>query len=62
MGFNFRYDVRLNGSHAEIFGGMKNLFNSYQKDFDEGLDRDPGFIYGPLAPRSIYIGIRMGVF
>ncbi|MFO7573911.1 MAG: TonB-dependent receptor [Bacteroidales bacterium] len=62
LGFNIRYDVRLNGSHAEIFGGMKNLLNAYQRDFDSGLDRDPGYIYGPLAPRSVYIGIRMGIF
>lgn len=62
LGFNIRYDIRLNGSRAQLFGGMKNLFNAYQKDFDTGLDRDPGFIYGPLAPRSVYLGIRIGIF
>jgi outer membrane receptor for ferrienterochelin and colicins len=62
MGFNLRYDIRLNGTRAQVFGGMKNLFNSYQSDFDSGVDRDPGYIYGPMAPRSVYLGIRMGIF
>jgi outer membrane receptor for ferrienterochelin and colicins len=62
LGFNLRYDIRLNGTRAQLFGGMKNLFNSYQSDFDSGVDRDPGYVYGPMAPRSVYLGIRMGIF
>jgi outer membrane receptor for ferrienterochelin and colicins len=62
IGFNLRYDIVLNGTRAQIFGGMKNLLNAYQSDFDSGIDRDPGYIYGPTAPRSVYLGIRMGIF
>jgi outer membrane receptor for ferrienterochelin and colicins len=62
MGFNLRYDIRLNGTRAQVFGGMKNLFNAYQSDFDRGFERDPAYIYGPMAPRSVYFGIRMGIF
>jgi outer membrane receptor for ferrienterochelin and colicins len=40
--------------------GIKNIFNSYQKDFDSGIDRDPAYIYGPVTPRTIYMGIRIG--
>ncbi len=62
MGFNIRYDARINGSRIQFFGGMKNIFNSYQSDFDKGVDRDPDYIYGPLAPRSVYVGLRTGIF
>jgi outer membrane receptor for ferrienterochelin and colicins len=40
--------------------GIKNIFNSFQKDFDSGIDRDPAYIYGPVTPRTIYMGIRIG--
>jgi len=40
--------------------GVKNIFNSYQSDFDSGIDRDPAYIYGPNTPRTIYFGIRIG--
>jgi len=39
---------------------MKNIFNSYQSDFDSGINRDPSYIYGPVSPRTIYLGIRFG--
>jgi outer membrane receptor for ferrienterochelin and colicins len=47
---------------VEINGGMKNIFNSYQNDFDSGIGRDPGYIYGPLSPRMIYLGLKFGSF
>ncbi len=40
--------------------GLKNIFNSYQDDFDTGRDRDPGYIYGPSMPQSIYFGVKIG--
>ena len=43
----------------EVFGGVKNIFNSYQSDFDKGADRDSGYVYGPLQPRSIYLGAEI---
>lgn len=60
FGMKIRYHIHLNGSSMQVFGGMKNIFNSYQKDFDKGVDRDPGYIYGPSLPRTIYFGIRIG--
>ena len=44
----------------EFSGGIKNILNSYQDDFDTGIDRDPGYIYGPLTPRTVFIGLRFG--
>ncbi|RKD91830.1 TonB-dependent receptor [Mangrovibacterium diazotrophicum] len=60
FGMKVRYHIHLNGSKLQVFGGMKNIFNSYQKDFDTGVDRDPGYIYGPSLPRTIYFGIKIG--
>ena len=61
-GIKLRYTVQLNGAKMEIFSGVKNIFNSYQDDFDAGIDRDPGYIYGPVNPRIVYLGIRIGNF
>ena len=60
LGIKLRYHIHLNGSTLQVFGGMKNIFNSYQDDFDKGIDRDPGYVYGPSLPRTIYFGIKIG--
>ena len=43
-----------------ISAGVKNLFNAYQDDFDIGPTRDSDYIYGPNAPRTIFIGLKFG--
>jgi len=43
-----------------LSGGVKNLFNSYQDDFDIGAMRDSDYIYGPAAPRTVFIGLKFG--
>lgn len=55
-----RYTVRINGASFQIFGGVKNILNSYQTDFDLTENRDPGYMYGPNQPRTIYFGIKLG--
>lgn len=37
---------------VQLFGGIQNAFNSYQSDFDIGIDRDAAYIYGPSRPRT----------
>ncbi len=60
-GIKLSYDFRLTDhTKLQLNGGMKNIFNSYQDDFDTGDERDPAYIYGPLAPRTIYFGIKIG--
>lgn len=60
-GVKFHYDMRLAGGiTVEWFAGMKNIFNSYQKDFDKGIDRDPSYIYGPSLPRTVFLGFKIG--
>lgn len=43
----------------KLYTGVKNIFNSYQKDFDKGEGRDSGYIYGPSLPRSLFFGMGM---
>ena len=61
MGVRVGYNIRLyTDANLELFGGVKNIFNSYQRDFDQGADRDSGYVYGPLQPRSAYLGVKIG--
>lgn len=45
----------------QLFGGVQNVFNSYQSDFDLGADRDAGYVYGPLRPRTVFMGVKFGL-
>jgi outer membrane receptor for ferrienterochelin and colicins len=60
LGSKVQYDVKLNGATLQFFTGIKNIFNSYQSDFDSGIDRDPAYMYGPISPRTVYFGIKIG--
>ena len=53
------YCLETNMADLDLFMGIKNIFNSYQSDFDEGKYRDPGYVYGPISPRSVYGGIKI---
>ncbi len=53
------YTFELKGDlEMMLYTGMENLFNSYQSDFDKGPERDAGYIYGPVYPRSYFAGIK----
>ena len=53
-------DLKLNSSaKLQINGGVQNIFNSYQNDFDKGEFRDAGYIYGPALPRTFFFGIKI---
>lgn len=43
----------------DVSVGMMNLFNQYQDDFDKGMDRDSGYMYGPGTPQSWFAGVKM---
>lgn len=59
-GYTFKFPVLDSG--LEIFGGVKNLTNSYQDDFDTGKNRDSGYIYGTALPRTFFLGLRLYSF
>lgn len=46
-------------SGIELFGGMKNVFNAYQNNFDTGKNRDSNFVYGPNLPQTVFLGIKL---
>jgi outer membrane receptor for ferrienterochelin and colicins len=48
--------------HLEIGGGVQNIFNAYQDDFDRGIFRDAGYIYGPSRPRTYFISLKLENF
>ena len=43
----------------QVNGGIQNITNAYQKDFDKGWNRDSDYIYGPSLPRSYYVGVKI---
>jgi outer membrane receptor for ferrienterochelin and colicins len=62
-GIKLSYQFRITDDvKVEVNGGIRNIFNSYQNDFDSGINRDPGYIYGPLSSRTIYLGLKFGSF
>ena len=60
-GLKLSYDIKITDDvKIQLNGGIKNIFNSFQHDFDSGIDRDPGYIYGPLNPRTLFFGLKIG--
>ncbi len=54
------YDLRLYKEVGlQLYGGVQNLFNAYQTDFDRGVERDSGYVYGPSLPRSWFVGAKV---
>ena len=43
----------------QLNGGVQNILNSFQKDFDRGPLRDAGYMYGPSLPRTFFAGIKL---
>ena len=60
MGFKAAYDFRLYDSFSmQVNAGVQNIFNSFQRDFDSGADRDSGYMFGPTLPRTFFFGVKM---
>lgn len=49
-----KYDMNF-----EIYGGLKNMLNRYQNDFDIGKNRDSNYVYGPAFPRTVFFGLKI---
>ncbi|MDH5825270.1 TonB-dependent receptor [Sphingobacterium faecium] len=59
LGYTFAVHKDFN---LELFAGVQNMFNAFQKDFDSGANRDSNYVYGPTKPRTITFGIKIGHF
>ncbi|MDD6152023.1 MAG: TonB-dependent receptor, partial [Bacteroidales bacterium] len=61
MNLKLAYDFRLyRNIILQVSTGIQNLLNAWQKDFDQGPDRDSGYIYGPTTPRTVFAGVKLG--
>lgn len=61
-GLKLSYDFRIyNHVTLQLNAGLHNIFDSYQRDFDQGYLRDSGYIYGPTMPRSIFAGLKLHI-
>ena len=59
FGFKVAYTFRLtNIINLEVNAGIKNIFDSYQRDIDVGAGRDSAYIYGPALPRTYFVGLK----
>lgn len=59
LGTKATYAIHVENSMLEFSLGANNLFNAYQKDFDEGPTRASSYIYGPKMPRSVFVGVKL---
>ena len=60
MGFKAAYNFKIyNSFNLQLNAGMQNVFNSFQKNFDSGADRDSGYMFGPTLPRTVFFGIKL---
>ena len=60
LNFKLGYNIPLDrwGMNIEFYGGVRNVFNAYQNDFDIGKNRDSNFVYGPSLPRTVFVGAK----
>lgn len=60
QGIKVSYEIPIKSikQGLQLYSGFKNIFNSYQDDFDIGRYRDSNYVYGPARPRTFFFGIR----
>ncbi|WP_209331100.1 TonB-dependent receptor [Lunatimonas salinarum] len=44
----------------ELNGGVQNVFDSFQRDFSTGPTRDSDYVFGPMRPRTFFMGLKIG--
>ena len=59
LGCKANYTFEVNAFSLGFSAGIKNIFDSYQSDFDKGKNRDSNYIYGPALPRTFFIGLKI---
>src|SRR5690554_2778245 len=52
------YDFDIKDNCIQVYTGVQNMFNAYQKDFDKGALRDANYVYGPSRPQTFFIGMK----
>lgn len=59
VNISLSYDIETGKETLlQVKCGVNNIFDSFQNDFDKGVYRDAGYIYGPTNPRTFYAGLK----
>ncbi|MGY5352032.1 TonB-dependent receptor [Wenyingzhuangia sp. IMCC45533] len=58
--YKFYLSKEKQSTYIQVYGGVQNIFNSYQNDFDQGVNRDVTYNYGPQRPRTYFLGLKFG--
>ena len=59
LGLRLAYNFRLTEAISmELQGGVKNLLDDFQDDMDFGAFRDSVYVYGPMMPRTYFLGVK----
>ncbi len=62
MGAKLAYTFQISaGMDLEVSGGVKNIFDAYQKDLDYGRLKDSSYVYGPSLPRTVFLGMKISL-
>ena len=62
LDFSVRHKIVLfSDLSATVTTGIKNLTDTYQKDLDYGITRDPGYVYGPSSPRTYFVSLELNM-
>lgn len=60
LGIRLSYDIHLYKQYClQISAGVKNILDQFQRDLDQGPNRDATYIYGPTQPRTYFAGISL---
>ena len=59
---SYTFGLKNTAATLEIFGGVKNVLDAYQTDFDSGKNRDSNYVYGPAMPRTAFLGLKISSF
>ncbi|MEG1585844.1 MAG: TonB-dependent receptor [Bacteroidales bacterium] len=60
LNFKASYDFKIvKQVNLQVNAGIQNIFDSRQKDYDQGALRDSKYFYGPTQPRTVFIGVKL---
>jgi outer membrane receptor for ferrienterochelin and colicins len=60
FGIRLAYDIHLYKHYClEIGCGVKNILDQFQRDIDQGENRDANYIYGPSVPRTYFVSLAL---
>jgi len=61
MGIKANYTFLLKRNvKLSVNAGCKNIFDTFQRDIDQGVSRDASYVYGPVRARTFFVGIQIG--